>query len=218
MASKTQHIVICLTVLFVSFMVACNYKDKKAECAVYKKWQRNNLNVRTFRNGDSIPYVEDSALWAVADYPACCAYNNHLPNADTFGLLYNWYAVSDKRGICPNGWRVATAQDWDTLVKAYGGDTIAGKHLKGTSHWLPSQFQGDNASSLNFLPGGNRRDDGGFNGMGSSAPLWTSSEVDSANAVARFMNTKHYRVGIKTGNKKNALGCRCVQINDNQTK
>lgn len=215
MASNSEYLVTYLSVLLVSFITACNHNIHQAEVTAYKKWQSSNLNVRTFSNGDSITYVEDSALWATADYPACCAYNNHLPNADTFGLLYNWYAVSDKRGICPEGWRVATAQDWDTLVKFYGGDTLAGKHLKGNRHWLPSDFQGDNTSSLNFLPGGSRRDDGGFNGMGSSAPLWTPSEVDSANAVARFMNTKHYRVGTKTGSKKNALGCRCVQTRQN---
>ena len=34
---------------------------------------------------------------------------------EIFGNLYNWHAVDDSRGICPEGWRVSTDFDWIVL-------------------------------------------------------------------------------------------------------
>lgn len=201
---------LALLVISISYFEACK---PSADKSIEAFWDKSNLNTVVFANGDSIPIIMDSAQWAVADYPACCMYNNVVLNADTFGLLYNWYAIRDPRGLCPKGWHVATAKDWETLVAEYGGDSIAAKQLKGRYLWLPSDFPGNDNSGLNFIPGGNRRADGGFNGKGSSAPFWTANEIDSVNALARFMNTKHYRVGAKYGSKRNALACRCVQDN-----
>lgn len=211
MAFKT-HFVAALALVFVCIQISCNrIQETKLPYDALRHWQATNLNVRTFSNGDSIPFIEDSIIWANVNYPACCAYDNNPASADTFGLLYNWFAVNDSRGLCPKGWRVATLADWDSLVTVFGGDSIAARHLKDSLHWIPFGYPGDNSSGLGFVPGGNRRDDGGFNGKGSSAPIWTANEVDSFNAIARFMNTKHYRVGTKTGSKKNALACRCVK-------
>ena len=35
--------------------------------------------------------------------------------ADTYGRLYNWYAVDDARGLCPSGWHVPTDGEWTDL-------------------------------------------------------------------------------------------------------
>lgn len=37
-----------------------------------------------------------------------------------YGRLYDWHDVSDKRNICPVGWRVATDEDWKELEKTIG--------------------------------------------------------------------------------------------------
>ncbi len=57
--------------------------------------------------------------------------------ANTYGLLYNWYAVSDSRKICPEGWRVPDNNDWSELVSFPGGEDGAADKLKekGTAHW-----------------------------------------------------------------------------------
>lgn len=52
--------------------------------------------------------------------------------ANTYGLLYNWYAVSDSRKICPEGWRVPDNNDWNELVSFPGGEDGAADKLKET--------------------------------------------------------------------------------------
>lgn len=191
---------------------ACNQQiGSTQQRSAVQNWASANLATRTFANGDSIPFISDSTEWAKVNYAACCSYNNQTDSIAIYGLLYNWYCFVDPRGLCPKGWHVATTADWDMLVTSFGSDSTAARHLKGTQLWLASDYPGDNKSGLTFVPGGNRRDDGGFNGRGSSAPFWTPAEADSTNGIARFMNKNHYVVGVKTGNKKNALACRCVK-------
>ena len=31
--------------------------------------------------------------------PACCFYNNNPENKERYGVLYNWYAVTDKKRL-----------------------------------------------------------------------------------------------------------------------
>ena len=34
---------------------------------------------------------------------------------NSYGRLYNWYAVDDARGLCPSGWHVPTDEEFMTL-------------------------------------------------------------------------------------------------------
>ena len=44
----------------------------------------------------------------------------------TFGFLYNWYAATDSRKLCPAGWHVPTDSDWNKLViSSHSGTTVA---------------------------------------------------------------------------------------------
>ena len=63
---------------------------------------------------DTIIAPINDYIWWNYDFPAACYYNND----ETFkynGILYNWYAVSN--GIAPDGWHVATRDDWDNLYR-----------------------------------------------------------------------------------------------------
>ena len=51
----------------------------------------------------------------------------------TYGLLYNWYAVNDLRGLAPTGWHVPSVEDYQTLISFLGGASIAGGPLKATA-------------------------------------------------------------------------------------
>lgn len=199
-----------LAFLFLA-LVGCKKKSPAEITVGDTVWMGANLSTTVYSNGDSIPRIEDAEEWARADYGAYCNYANSEDSVKSYGRLYNWYAVNDARGLCPTGWRVATAADWENLSLHFGGDSVSAKHLKGKHLWLPSNYPGDNASGLNFLPGGNRKESGVYNGRRSSAPLWTATEKDLMHALARFMNKNHYHVGIKEGDKKNGLGCRCVK-------
>jgi uncharacterized protein (TIGR02145 family) len=99
-------------------------------------WMVSNLNVSTFRNGVEIPEVQDKDAWYKAGYnkqPAWCFYNNDPKNGVKYGKLYNWYAVVDSNGLCPQGWHVPSDKDWETLV-SYLGENPATK-MKAKSGW-----------------------------------------------------------------------------------
>ena len=62
-------------------------------------WRTKNLDVLTYRNGDTILQVTDMAAWGALTTGAWCYYNNDSSNNDIYGKLYNWYAVNDIRGL-----------------------------------------------------------------------------------------------------------------------
>lgn len=72
-------------------------------------WTTTNLNVVTFRNGDTIPEAKSEKDWETAGYnkqPAWCYNENNAGYGVKYGKLYNWYAVNDPRGLAPNGWHI----------------------------------------------------------------------------------------------------------------
>jgi Fibrobacter succinogenes major domain (Fib_succ_major)/WG containing repeat len=78
-------------------------------------WMTGNLNVSHFANGDAIPEAKTIQEWEMAGLngkPAWSYYNNDPQNGATYGKLYNWYAVSDSRGLAPAGYRIPDAGDW----------------------------------------------------------------------------------------------------------
>jgi hypothetical protein len=79
-------------------------------------WMKENLNVSTFQNGVVIPEVQDDDAWEKAGenaQPAWCYYDDD-PNGDKYGKLYNWYAVIDNNGLCPQGWHVPSDDEWQS--------------------------------------------------------------------------------------------------------
>jgi uncharacterized protein (TIGR02145 family) len=101
-------------------------------------WMTKNLDVVTFRNGDTIPQAKTDAEWEAAGenmQPAWCYYNNDLKNGTKYGKLYNGYAVYDPRGIAPLGYHIPTNAEWTILIDYLGGKNVAGKKMKNTSGW-----------------------------------------------------------------------------------
>lgn len=100
-------------------------------------WLVENLRTTKFRNGDPIPNVTDYAQWENSTTAARCNFNNDEINVAGSGRLYNWYAVTDPRNICPPGYHIPSKAEWDLLKNYLGGETVAGSKLKSrnTSHW-----------------------------------------------------------------------------------
>jgi uncharacterized protein (TIGR02145 family) len=90
-------------------------------------WTTENLNVSTFRNGEAIPEAKTKNEWELAaekKQPAWCYYNFDSKKGEKYGKLFNWYAVNDSRGLAPNGWHVASDEDWIKLETFIGEDFI----------------------------------------------------------------------------------------------
>lgn len=169
-------------------------------------WSKCNLDVTTYRNGDIIPQVTDPSVWTGLTTGAWCYYNNDSVTGDTYGKLYNWYAVNDPRVLAPTGYHVPTDEEW-TILTDYLYEPIAGGKLKesGLCHWLTPNTGATNETGFTGLPGGQRQeDDGSFTDIGSIGYWWSSSE--NLSSTTRAWNRSLYFngefVGISSFNYK----------------
>ena len=137
-----------------------------------QSWLRENLRVKHYRNGDAIPAVTVDNLWKNLTTGALCAYDNLESNVPAYGYLYNWYALTDARGLCPAGYHVPADGEWAVLGTQLGGDTIAGGKLKSTGTieqstglWYAPNTGATNSSGFSGLPAGYRINYGTFYSM-----------------------------------------------------
>jgi uncharacterized protein (TIGR02145 family) len=93
-----------------------------------KVWMATNLRVTHYRNGDAIPLATDPIYWS--KNPGWCYYNNDTAHVDTYGLLYNWFAVDDNRNIAPEGWHIPTDEEITALTTALEKDPALADKLK----------------------------------------------------------------------------------------
>lgn len=83
-------------------------------------WKSNNSKHINFANGDPILIVTNANDWYLAGenyQPAICYYNNDPSTADKYGVIYNFYAIIDQRGIAPKGWKVPDISDIEALSR-----------------------------------------------------------------------------------------------------
>ncbi len=155
-------------------------------------WMLKNLNVATYRNGDTIPEVTDPTEWKRLKNTgtgARCYYFND-PSLDTaYGKLYNWFAVNDPRGLAPAGWHIPTEAEWATLITFLGGEAVAGGNMKetGTVHWKPGNLGATNSSGFTALPGGSRNGNGSYHNLNKEGYWWSSTMSDSFFVWSRVM-------------------------------
>lgn len=152
-------------------------------------WMSHNFSGAHFRNGEPIPEIKTNEDWenAGADgHPAWCHYNNAPGNEKMYGALYNSFAITDKREMVPQGWRVPTAADWDELIEFLGGNKIAGKKLKSADLWMTKENggngNGSNESGFNAYASGQRDFLGQFSRMNLSC-MWWCAPADGDNTT-----------------------------------
>ena len=152
-------------------------------------WTAANYDGITLNDGTTpIIQVQDPTVWAGLTVPAWCYYNNNSNNGNTYGKLYNWYAVSHPN-FAPVGYRVPTDTDWTNLTNCLGGELVAGGKMKSTSTlWSSPNIGGTNESLFNGLPGGYRDIDGTFNAISTVGNWWSASESSTADAWYRGLN------------------------------
>jgi uncharacterized protein (TIGR02145 family) len=152
-----------------------------------QEWMAENLKVSHYRNGDLIPIVINSSTWSGLNTGATCWYNNDSSAFNCpYGKLYNWYAVSDSRNVCPVGWHVPSDSELSVLQNYLGGWGVAGGKLKtqGITYWTSGNTGATNSTGFSGLPGGLQGPNGGFNTKGILAHFWTSTlNISQTDAV-----------------------------------
>ncbi len=174
-------------------------------------WMAENLKATRYNDSTSIPLVRDAQTWIDINTPAYCWYNNDsVTYKETYGVLYNWYAVNTKK-LCPTGWHVPTDIDWTNLVLYFGGERAAGEKMKesDTIHWQSPNTGATNESDFTALPGGYRHFDTSFKDMGYSCRMWSSTQEDEDNAWYRVLLYYSDRLHRLSSLKQGGYSVRC---------
>lgn len=175
-------------------------------------WMKKNLNVDRFRNGDIIKQAKTKSEWEKAGdshQPAWCYYKNNSANGEKYGKLYNWYAVSDPRGLAPLGWHVPTDSDWNEFITQLGDRYLLGERIKSKTGWN-NNGNGKNQSGFTALPGGTR-DASEFSSIRAVAAWWSSSETNSDFANGYFLESGYDDFSIVEMHKSFGYSVRCVK-------
>ena len=182
-------------------------------------WFAENLRSENYKNGDAIP-TGGNLGWDSINSGASAVYQWLASNLETYGRLYNWYAVDDARGLCPNGWHVPSDEEWMTMEIALGMSeaeanttgnrgTDQGAQMKSDYGWY-SGGNGTNSSGFSGLPGGFRESNGNFSGAENVGVWWSSSP----NGSDAWFRTLSYHVGNVFRNDLNhqiGYSVRCVR-------
>jgi uncharacterized protein (TIGR02145 family) len=180
-------------------------ENQKSEIVISgKTWSAKNLNVFTYRNGDPIPLVTDSAIWSNLTTGAYCYFKNDSITYGYLGKLYNMYAVNDARGLAPVGWHIPTTSELNLFINNQSYDGFL-TNINGSfcyqGNKLPSNSSG--FSSINAgarQPYNSSRDFEFYGGFLSS--YWNknnSSQISKYNIGNNFQ----YEEGINTNISKN---------------
>jgi len=140
--------------------------------------------------------------------PHLGGYNDdNLDNCAKYGRLYNWNTVINDNEICPQGWHIPSAEDWNILLKFVEPECdlsgvfcfSAGTQLKAANTWLDYYKNNDPLFVVD-----NGTDDYGFAALPSSygeysnwndirifniglSIWWSSSIIYDDDGVANFM-------------------------------
>jgi len=192
-------------------------------------WMSKNLEVTTFSNGDEIPQIKTKEEWekaSKAKTPGWCYYEFNPANGEKYGKLYNYYAVSDPRGLAPKGWHIPSSDELEVLTEVPSFDS--GKKLKSTSEWekyeaLDDDYQptgkvygnGNNASGFDGRPGGYCNELGFFKDLNKSGYWWSTSPgvlLDGSGDMGslRLQNVMDMAF-VLTNRKGDGLSIRCIK-------
>jgi len=176
-------------------------------------WMAENLKTTKYRNGDPIPQVLENAKWGTLKTGAYCFYNNDPTKKTTYGALYNWLAVIDKRNIAPAGWHIPTDQEWATLTTFLGGRDQAGGKLKETltTHWLDPNTGATNSTGFSGLPGGYRNSAGVSDKAGYCGGWWSSTAYSTTVAWYRYTDYSTSNLYSCSGFKNSGFSVRCIK-------
>jgi len=203
-----------------------------------QEWMAENLKTTKFSNGTDISYPgSDTNAWENNTNSAYASYDNDNINKETYGALYNWHAVNDNNGLCPEGWMVPSDNDWTELTNYMmaehgipNSDVVngAGNALKScrqvfsplsgvcdsSQHprWnMNSTHYGTDEFGFSALPGGYRNTDGYFSWNGSYGFWWASDDYSDTEAWSRVIYHHQGDVYRSSPSKGFGRSVRCIR-------
>ncbi len=197
-----------------------------------REWMAENLRTTRYRDGSDIVTGLINSQWAattegamaVYPYTSASGIDSEEEMIQAYGRLYNWYATSDPRGLCPAGWAVPTHDEWSQL----GAAILSGNELKSCRQ-VNSPLEGDcntqihprwNAHSTQYgtddhgfsaLPAAVRLTGGSYFGIGTIGYWWATTESSDTQAWYRFLGHDNGNFHQNNGGKTFGLSIRCIK-------
>ena len=190
-----------------------------------QNWTTSNAQITMTPLGTVIPEVTSSATWAALTTPAWCYYNNSKTTGQTFGKLYNWYAVKQlyddiiafNASVPANRkYLYAPANDSQVSILAsyLGGAAIAGGKIKtkGFTYWTSPNTGATNESNFALPGSGYRSSIGLFTSIYLFCALIINKESSGLNSYYVFSSNDSITFNIYTGSKKYGFSLRLIKI------
>ena len=176
-------------------------------------WMVENLKVTHYRNGTPIPNVHDNAKWPHATNGAYCMVDNSTEYKNTYGLLYNFYAVNNIRNLCPKGWHVPSESECMTLINYLGGIDVAGSKIKDnrSNLWKNPNTLATNESGFSGIPAGGRGRLSSAGDVGYYATWWSSTSYNSNYAWHWGLYPDKNSIRSNPGHKASGFSVRCIR-------
>ena len=149
-----------------------------------QEWMAENLRTTKYSNGAIIPNITDAVTWNKLNYGAWSYYNNEKVNDSLHGKLYNFYAVTNPKNVCPTGWHVPTLNELYILtdeIAKLAPNNVGGSLKSKDKSWINNE-NATNLIGFNAMPSGYRANYGGFDKLGEN--FWMHT-IDGHNPVHR---------------------------------
>lgn len=173
-------------------------------------WTVENLRTTRYNDSTVIPTGLNNADWTATTMGAYGIYDGDASNNNTYGKLYNWYAVMTGK-LAPKGWHVPTEAEWKTMVEYLGGTGVSGGKLKSTSSlWMAPNTGATNSSGFSALPSGYKSYTGGYSLINKSAYFWAATQRNSTQGEYFSLDNDFGSTSANGANKPFGYAVRCV--------
>jgi len=183
-------------------------------------WTKENLKVTKYSDGTAIPLDSSGGTagngsgqtWSSWKTGARTVYGHNNNNLNAYGYLYNWYAASDSKNVCPSGWHVPTDGELTTLTDYLGGSTVAGDKLKATGSNIWENGVGtSNSSGFSGLPSGFRSAGSEYSDIRYNTFFWSSTNTSQVNAWQLFLTHNDNLTRRDSSRKEYGFSIRCIK-------
>jgi uncharacterized protein (TIGR02145 family) len=191
-----------------------------------KWWMAENLKVTRYQDHTPIKTASSDDEW-ISD-TAGVSYAPSSKYGDV-GLLYNYYAVRNKKNIAPVGWHIPSDEEWKELERNLGmsaedadktswrgtdqGEQLMKARDGNTIYWeVYSDVWPTNESGFTAMAGACRMFDGSKgDDSNRHSGFWWSSTMQGNEVWYRYLDYKNKNVFRYHGSKTYGFSVRCVK-------
>jgi uncharacterized protein (TIGR02145 family) len=163
---------------------------------------RDHQSYKTVSIGNQVWMAEN--LNFKTPYSFC--YDDSTSNCTKYGRLYKLYEAV---AACPDGWRLPTLEDWNTLLYSVGGESVAGKKLKSSKGWL-GEGNGTDNYGFSVLPAGFRYREDSYSNEGFFTVFYA---YNNSSSYVYGVNLSYYsdHAELKPEDSDTFFSVRCIK-------